>query len=210
MPRPVGTPARERIDPGELEPYDEVLARCEALGAPPGEAGAYYGSLLQSPPLASAISHLGSLVRTGQLRGSYTHAEREFVDMLLSREFDYYAVAPAHIPDALANGVRIEAIESVLLGDESELDESERQLAQYVRLVVNGEVTDESWDAMEQRLGTRGVLEYTVFIVFLQMTLRLMQAIGGTPNPSTDIIRTMLQDFRDGKWQLPAATARIK
>jgi hypothetical protein len=210
VPRPVGQPERSSVDAGELDAYDQVLARCQALGAPPGEAGAYYGSLLQSPPLAQAISQLGSLVRTGQERGSYTHAEREFVDMVLSREFDYYGVVPTHIPDALANGVRIEAIESVLFGDESELDDGERQLAEFVRMVVHGKVTDDAWNGMEQRLGSRGVMEYTLFITFLQMTLRLMQAIGGMPNFPADLIRTMLQDFRDGKWQLPAADARIK
>ena len=113
-----------------------------------------------------------------------------------------------HIPDALAVGVRIEAIEALRSGREEELTDDERELAAYIRDVVKGTVSDESYAAMERRFGTRGAAEYTIFIGFLQMTIRLHQAFG-VPELRDAEMDEMLRAFREGRRELDDYRARI-
>ena len=52
-----------------------------------GLPAAYFGALSQSPPIAAALTNLGTQVRTGGQRGTYTDAERELMDIALAVEF---------------------------------------------------------------------------------------------------------------------------
>jgi alkylhydroperoxidase family enzyme len=148
---------------------------------PPEEffsCGDYYGALLNSPPMCATLAQLGTLVRTaGERSNTYSHADREFVDQVLSAEFNSTVVQEFHLPDAIAAGVRIEAIEALRAGDDDALTPEEQLLARYIRQVVRGDVQDETWNTMLERLGQRGLVEYTVFITFLQLIMRLMQAL---------------------------------
>jgi hypothetical protein len=178
-------PRREDVPPEDWDAYDTVVRRLRAmLGAgegPPEEffsAGEYYGALLNSPPMCATLAQLGTLVRTaGERSNTYSHADREFVDQVLSAELTTTVVQEFHLPDAIAAGVRIEAIEALRAGDDDALTPDELLLAHYIRQVVRGEVQDETWGTMLERLGTRGLVEYTVFITFLQLIMRLMQAL---------------------------------
>jgi hypothetical protein len=216
MTRPPQQPTRDAIPPDERDDYDRVVARHQrARSDRPEElrsesdAGPYFGSLLNSPPLAAALAHLGSLVRMrGENERTYSHADRELVDQVLCADWRTACVQRTHIPDALAVGVRIEAIDALRQGREEELTDDERELVAYIRDVVNGTVTDESYAAMERRFGTRGAAEYTIFIGFLQMTIRLHQAFG-VPEPSDDAIDEMLRGFREGTRALDDYRARI-
>jgi hypothetical protein len=209
-------PPRDAIPPDERDEYDRVVARHQRARADrPHElksetdAGPYFGSLLNSPPLAGALANLGALVRRlGEREGTYSHADRELVDQVLCADWKTGCVQRTHIPDALAVGVRIEAIEALRKGREDELTADERELAGYIRDVVNGTVTDESYAAMERRFGTRGAAEYTIFIGFLQMTIRLHQAFG-VPEMSDEEMDEMLRAFREGTRELDDYRARI-
>lgn len=169
----------------------------------------YHSALLNSPPFGAALNQLGRLARTaGERPDTYTHAQREFVDQVLSADWGTNVVQSLHIPDALAVGVRLEAIEALRSGDETRLTDDERQLAAYIRAVVGGTVTDEMYEAMEERLGRRGAVEYTIFVGFLAMTIRLFQAFG-MPDPSDAEIDAMLAELRAGARELPDPGARF-
>jgi hypothetical protein len=207
-------PARDQISEDEREFYDEVVGRFTRMQPDQADggtsAGPYRGALLNSPPLASVLSRLGNLVRTrGDHPGSYSHADREFVDQVLSADWHTAVVLGLHIPDALATGVRLEAIEALRSGNENELTDDEQLLAAYIRAVVNGTMTDELYSTMEARLGRRGTVEYTIFIAFLQLTMRLHQAFG-TPEPSDDEVEALIREFRDGTRELPDFRQRIR
>ena len=62
-----------------------------------------------------------------------------------------------------------------------ELNEDERLLTSYIRQVVDGQVDDQTYAAMESRLGTRGLFEYAGFILWLQSTVRMEQWAIGSP-----------------------------
>jgi hypothetical protein len=205
-------PDGESIPEDEREDYERSLQRAVNARADRPEEGIppYFGALLNSPPIAAGVMDLGRIVRTrGQHEGTYTHAQREWVDQVLCADWKTNIVQLTHIPDGLAVGVRLEAIEAIRAGREEELTEEERLLTEHVRRVANGTVTDESYAAIERQMGTRGALEYTVFIGFLVMTIRLHQALG-VPDPSDEEIDRMLEDFRTGARALPDPSVRFR
>jgi hypothetical protein len=173
--------------------------------------GGYFGLLLNSPPLAAALTRLSTLVRTaGGHAGTYSHRDREIVDQVLCVDWKTNIPMRTHLPDALAAGVRPELILALRNGTEEELTDNERLLATYVRQVVSGTVTDDMFNAIRDYFGTdRGALEYTLFIGVLQLTIRMMQALGVRDLPDEEF-RRMLNDFLDGTRRLPNHSERIR
>jgi hypothetical protein len=205
MERPPKQPRREDIPPEEQEEYDTVINRMRKLfgvgEGTPGEhfdVGDYFGALLTSPPLCAIAARMGTFVRTaGNRDNSYSHADREFVDQVLSVDWKTNVVQGVHIPDAVGAGVRLEAIEALRYGHEEDLTEDEQLLARYIRQVVTGTVDDATYQAIEGRLGTRGLVEYTAFTLWLQWIMRMMQALA-TGNPSDEEIDKIISDLRAG------------
>jgi hypothetical protein len=198
MRRPPPPPQRSDIPDDELDQFDLVVARQQNLWKnAPRNSDAYFGALLNSPTLGAAFATLGRTMREGQVRGTYSDAERELVDMVLSVDFGYRAILALHIPDAIAVGVRLEAIEALWQGREEDLDSEERFRVGYIRAVADGTVDDERFTALADRMGLRGAVEYSAFIAFLIMTMSLWQALG-VPDPPPAEIDELLNSYRDG------------
>jgi hypothetical protein len=209
MVRPLAPPQRDEVAAADLADYDVVRARQASLWAEaPRNSDVYFGALLNSPTMAATIARLGRFMREGQVRGTYSDGDREWVDMVISIDFDYRAILALHIPDALACGVRLEAIEALWERRERDLTDDETFLAAYIRGVIHGRLTDEQFEAMVARSDRRTATEYTAFICFLMMTFRLWMALG-IPDPTTREIDDILQSYRDGSGPQVAAAARI-
>jgi hypothetical protein len=210
-------PERDEIDPEELEAYDAVAQRFASMRRDrpdevhsASDAGPYFGALLNSPPLARILTQFGTYVRqAGERPGTYSHADREFVDQVFSADWRTGVVQRTHVPDGIAAGVRVEAIEALRSGNEEALTEDETFLASYIRAVANGGMTDDLYERMVTRLGRRGAVEYTIFIAFLQLTMRLHMAFG-TPEMSDDEVESMLTEFKTGERELPDITIRLR
>ncbi len=198
-------------DPEDLEGYDAVVKRRSgmgmvaaedpALGAP--DIGEYFGALLNSPRMCAIAARMGTFVRTaGERPGSYSHADREFVDQVLCADWKTNIVLGLHIPDGVAAGVRLEAIEALRYGHEEDLNDDERLLARYIRQVVSGTVDDETFGAMHERLGAHGIVDYTAFILWLQWIIRMMQVLD-VDNPSDEDIDAIVAGLRDGSVEIP-------
>jgi hypothetical protein len=202
--RPPPRPGRSEVKPEDLEAYDYVLARLDGLTEEYRTAGpgSYHAALLNAPQAAAALNRLGAVARTGSRRGSYTDAERELADVVLSVDFGYNGVLPIHLPDMFAVGVRPDAIDAIRDGREESLEPDERQLVDYIRQVSRGEVTDESFDRMVQRLGLGGAVDYTAFVCFLVCTMRMWSAMG-VRNPSDEEIDALIVDLRSGTAKIP-------
>jgi alkylhydroperoxidase/carboxymuconolactone decarboxylase family protein YurZ len=201
-------PGPESVHPDEREAYERVVERTARVHGNDSIQARYFGALLNAPPLADVLVRFGKLMREGQLRGSYTDAERELVDMVLATDLGYNGILDVHVPDALAVGVRPEAIEAVRKRREEELTDEERQIVDFSREVINGAVTDDSYAALVERLGGRGALEFTVFVGFLLMTVRLWQALG-VPDPTDEEIDELFRRLLDGSMPIPSPDARI-
>jgi alkylhydroperoxidase family enzyme len=204
MTRPPRNVARSEVRPEELEFYDGVITRSRAPGrrfaddASGGKRHDYYSLMLHSPEMAYHLTQMGRLVRAvGLTPGSYSHYDREFVDQVLCPLLGTNLVLTGHIPDALAAGVRIEAIDALQHGRDEDLTDDELLLATFVRQVSTLSMTDEVWRAMEERLGERGVVELMIFTGLLNMILRMQSALG-MPEASDQEIKQMISDFRSG------------
>lgn len=207
MPWPPKQPDRGTVAAEDLEAFDQTVGRALSKGAK--DAG-YYGRLMGSPQLGYLLSEMGRIVRSAGDRGdSFTHRQREFVDQVLSADFRTNIVLKSHINDALSTGVRMAAIEALRYGREEELDEEERLLTDFIRRVVGGTVDRDSYEAVEALMGHRGALDYTVFILFLQLTMRLMSAVG-MPDPPDHEIDQLIKDFKSGSRPIDDYRARIK
>ena len=217
MQRPPRQPRREELDEADREAHDAVIARLSSMSnsneTPANghvDVGQYWGAMLNSPQLCALAAQLGTFVRTAGERGdSYSHAEREFVDQVLCADWKTNTVLPMHIPDGLAAGVRMEAIEALRHGHEDDLNDHERLLARYIRQVVSGTVDDQTWSALEAHFGTRGILDYTAFILWLQWILRMMQALG-VNEPDDAEIDQLISDLKDGTRPIPDFRQRIR
>jgi hypothetical protein len=232
-------PHRSAVRPEEVDAYDRVVARQKAydygafLQLVPAEhrnafadaagladSGAecdpadriqpYMGAMLNSPLFMDLISELGVVARTrGEHPDSYSHADREWVDMVLCEELGAWGVYYGHIWDAVAVGVRPEAIKALRQGRDEDLTREELQLARYIRQVLRGTVTGDSYRAIERRLGRRGAVEYTALITFLIMTIRNMQAFGTQDAIPRDFVDDLIDRVIAGSVELPDAKARI-
>lgn len=202
-------------DPEDQEAYEAVVARRRAMAMVQDEPnsdepvmGEYWGALLNSPTMCAIASQMGRFIRTaGDRPNTYTHWEREFVDQVLSADWKTNVVQLLHVPDAVAAGVRLEAVQAFRSGHEEDLNDEERLLARYIRQVVSGTVDDGTFEAMRQRLGERGVVEYTGFILWLQWIIRMMQALGVNDPPDAEVDE-VIRGLRDGT--VPAADFRIR
>src|SRR6266851_1773351 len=146
MPRPLKTPQRSEAEPDELELYDRVVAKYQPNAGPNDviDIGPWMGTLLHWPAMAWNRAQISSFVRTaGERKNSYSHRDREFVDQVMMPYLNTYIVMRTHIPDALAVGVSIETIEALRHGRDEDLSPEDRELAVYIRDVIDGKVTDE-------------------------------------------------------------------
>jgi hypothetical protein len=211
-------PSRDAFtDQADLDAYDSVTERetgmfkdfrfDPALNAP--DVGPYWGGLLNSPPMAAIAGVMGNFIRTaGERDNTYAHWERELVDQVLCADWKTNIVLKLHIPDAVATGVRLEAIEAIRYGREEELNDDERLLVRYIRAVVSGTVDDELSAKMTERLGPLGVVEYSGFIMWLAWIIRFMQVLQ-VPDPSDEEIDALIVGLKDGSVPVPDYRERI-
>jgi hypothetical protein len=210
MARPPKAPRREDLAEDERDVFDRIVER----SAPDGDSEKLHGwmaALLWWPAYANNRLGLSSLVRTaGERDNTYSHADREFVDMVLAPYLGTTVVDSTHIPDAVAAGVRPEAILALREGRDDDLTDDELLLAEFIRQVVDGKLSEENWQRMEARLGTRGAIEYTIFITILWATMRQMNAFG-CPEPTAEESIAVARQFALGEKSPPADwRARIR
>jgi alkylhydroperoxidase family enzyme len=204
-------------DDEDLAAYDTVIERevglfsqyrhDDALGAP--NVGEYWGALLNSPRMTAIAGQMGNFVRTaGERPDSYKHWERELVDQVLSADWKTNVVQGLHVPDAVSAGVRLEAIEALRYGHEEDLNDDERLLVRYIRAVVSGDVDDDLFATMKARMGPRGLVDYTAFIMWLSWIMRMMQALG-TPAVSDAELDAVIAGLKDGSVPVPDFRERL-
>jgi hypothetical protein len=216
MSRPPAQVRRSDVAPDELELFDRAVNRY-LIGYLPGktpeddvELPTALAAETNSPPFAVAIGAMGTAARTaGERPGGMKHADREWVDQVLSYHWGYLDMLTTHTPDALATGVRLEALEALRDGRYGDLTERERLLTDYVLQVANREVKDETYEAIEADMGPRGAVEFTIFTCYFSFLLHLFWAFAD-PVKSREDIDVILQGFKDGTSELPDWKAHIR
>jgi len=218
-------PAREDVHEDEREAYDRVVNQQKAYNyvpfvstflhpgvreAFPGDKlQPYFAAMLNSPLISAGMSDLGVVYRTrGEWDDGMTHADREWVDMVLCEELGNNWVLYVHAPDAAAVGVRPEAILALVEGRSEDLLPEEREKELFIRAVINGTVDSTQYKSIERLVGVRATVELTCFTGHLIKTIRLMQAFG-IPDVSRQDVIEWVQAIVDGKVALPDHHARV-
>jgi hypothetical protein len=180
------------------------------LAFPGDRVQPYFCALLNSPLIAGGISDLGVVYRTrGEFPDGMSHADREWVDMVMSVELHCNWVLYVHAPDAVAVGVRCEAILAVLRGQEKSLTPEEKLKADFIRAVAQGTMTPSLYTSVEKEVGgKRACVEFASFCGHILMTLRLTQAFG-VPDVTREQLIEFVQAIANGQVELPDPKARV-
>jgi hypothetical protein len=212
-------PDRSAVRPDELKAYDRVVGRQTFYGYSKGtpgydvrpqgqEAGPYFGVLLNAPIVADHLSELGVYYRTrGEVAGSYSHADREWTDIVLGEHLGFNMWG--HILDGVAVGVRPEAVYAVLEHRDADLTHDERMLAQYIRRLADGALEASDWDYVQTKYGTRGAVEFSAWIAHLITTIRLIQAFLSNHSDSNEALAQRLRKYLADGEPLPDPKARV-
>jgi hypothetical protein len=208
MARPARPASRQAIPEPERAYFDALAASVfgkDVTSAawiaqddqPVGEG--YFGVLLHWPKYADNRRELSAIVRSpSDQADSYSYKDREFISIVLHKHLASNCTMSGHLDDAIASGVRLDAIEAIRRGVDDQLTEDEALLAEYIREVADGAVHDDTWDKMERRNGTRALIHYTICITVIVMAMRQMQAFG-LPEWTDAEIDQMLDDYRTGR-----------
>ncbi len=218
-------PDREDVREDEREAYDRVVAQQRAYNyAPfvstflhpkvreafPGDRlQPYFAAMLNSPLISAGMSDLGVVYRTrGEFADGMTHADREWIDMVLCDELECFWVLYVHAPDAASVGVRPEAILALVEGRYDDLTAEEREKELCSRAGISGTMTGDRYTSVERLVGVRAAVELACFTAHLIKTIRLMQAFG-IPDVSRSDVTEWVQAIVDGKVPLPDNHARV-
>ena len=203
---------RDSYPPEERDDWDFMNARINIGFGPTAEMvdGLPYGvphftALTLSPPLAAALSRLGraQMLRQGK-PGTFSQSDHELIDLVLCFDSDYWCFMAGHTPGAVAGGVRIEAIEALRDRREDLLTDDERQVVEFIRAVRDRTMTDESYFAMAERLGSeRGAMELVYFVCSLVFHHLFCWSMG-VPEMERPALDQMLQEFRNGTREIPS------
>jgi len=199
MPRPVPPVTADEFSGEERKLYEQIT-QISMHGIPIEKfrLNAWMGSLLYWPEYTKNRMELSRLLLTIPERpGSYSHADREWADMVLSTHLNTNVVMRTHLADAIGAGVRADAIAAIRSGNEDELTTNEKLLADFCRQIVDGKVTDQSFEAVEEYMGTRATVEYVIFVTCLDATMRQMQAFGSDA-PTDEEVDTWVREYQDG------------
>jgi hypothetical protein len=190
--------------------YNGTTSVSQARNYVDGEpyAKGYWSALTQAPRVFTGLRAAGQSVQRSQGEpGSYRPSDHEWIDLILGFDSGYWGLFAGHTPNAITTGVEIDALLAVADGREEDLEDDDRQVVDFIRRVRDGEMTDEAWAAMIERVGTlRGTIELAYFVCALWSHHTMMRALG-VPGMDEQAWREMLEEFRSGERDVEAATA---
>lgn len=206
-------PAREDVAEEERTAWDDFKARFEKVRMDKYKleyrhriAGGFFG-LWCSPRLAAQMTAAGKPVMLQQGKpGSFTAADHEFIDLVLSFDAGHWGLLANHVPFAVASGIPTSTIRALRDGRESELSAEDQRVVAFIRGVRDGTVDDALWTAMVERLGSeRGVVELAYFTMHLLMHVRMIQLFDEV-QIRPDELEDLLGKLERGEYPLPPIT----
>jgi len=169
-----------------------------------------FGPLLHAPRVALELLDLGGALRSlGEVAGDgkvgLPEDFVEFVAFVVFTQIHAEAVSRGHafayrrpmfnhLPRAVQSGLRPEALQALRSHDDGALLPRERELAEFVRAVLSGNVDDARWAQMQDRLGPRRTIE-TVSYVLLNFFFCRLEAALGLKDASEAELDTRLNEY---------------
>ena len=136
-----------------------------------------FRALMNSPKAAEAVGQLGEYLR---LNTSLDPVVREIAIISVARHTNSDYEWAHHEPIARAVGVRPQVIESIRTGRAPMgLPAKEGIFAQAAKeLVLNGDLTDRTFQAIEHLLGPQAVVEFITLVGYYAMLSLALRALG--------------------------------
>jgi 4-carboxymuconolactone decarboxylase len=158
---------RDGLDRNAQAAFDRIVASRGSFLRP-------FEVLLHAPALADAVGELGHVVRTGS---GLRDADREVITLATGRELGCAFVWDSHLESARAAGVVPATIEALQRGGAG-LGVREATLVAFVHeLCGTSAVSDETFRAAHDLLGTTGVVEMALTIGYYTMLGYTMGAV---------------------------------
>ncbi|MGH7843658.1 MAG: carboxymuconolactone decarboxylase family protein [Candidatus Binatia bacterium] len=141
-----------------------------------------FSVLLHSPTIAERTAHLGAYIR---FESKLDPKVIELAALAAARELGCKHEWAAHIAHAQKAGIGWETIRAIHRGALEDLDAHDMQLVSYARqLLRSHQVSEETFQAMQRRLGVDGLVELTATIGYYAMlacTLNAFDVAHVTP-----------------------------
>jgi len=144
---------RDELDADEQEIYDRIR---RDRNAP--EVGLQFRALLHSPKATGYLTSLGAELR---FQSTMPEELKELAIILVAREWNSAIEWTGHAVLAARAGVSPASIEAIRTGQApAGLTESEQVIARFVQqLLRHKAVSEEVFEAAQQLLGTRGIVD---------------------------------------------------
>jgi 4-carboxymuconolactone decarboxylase len=123
--------------------------------------GLQFRALLNSPEAAGYLTSMGAQLR---FKSAIPENLKELAIIAIAREWNSHIEWTAHAPLAAKAGVSAASIEAVRTGKGlASLSDAEQAVVRFVHeLLRNKSVTDQTFAAVHQLLGTRGAVDLTL------------------------------------------------
>ena len=146
-----------------------------ALTAEDGSLRGPFDLMLRSPAVGTAQQELGAAIR---YRAGFTDRERELAILLVAARWDSAFERHSHEAIARALGFGDDELAAIRAQDVTALADHERTVGSTVIGLLDGDLSDEAWEAASIALGVDGVFELTALVGYystLALQLRVFR-----------------------------------
>lgn len=146
-----------------------------ALTARDGSLRGPFDLMLRSPAVGSAQQELGAAIR---YRTGFPDRTRELAILLVAARWDSAFERESHEAIARALGFDDEELAAIRALDVAGFDGAEGAVARATVALLNGDLSDEGWDAASTAVGIDGVFELTALVGYyatLALQLRVFR-----------------------------------
>ena len=171
---------KDALPPEQHQEYDEIVGVLGRVAGP-------FGLLLYSPGLAEKVCKTGAQIR---LNSQLTMVERELALLTTLREKDAHFEWGSHARTAREAGMSEETIDVIKYDkDPSNLPEDDRDVILFTRqLLRKNKVEDDVFNRLQERHGTRWVLEITATIGQYQYISAVNNAFNQEPREGAEVL----------------------
>jgi hypothetical protein len=175
------------LTPEELTPEQSALHRAIAGGpraqgpqhfrltADDGSLRGPFDLMLRSPAVGTAQQELGAAIR---YRTGFTDRMRELAILLVAARWDSAFERQSHQAIARALGFDEDELAAIRSQDVSPFSGDEHTVGAAVLALLDGDLSDDAWDAASTALGIDGVFELTALVGYyatLALQLRVFR-----------------------------------
>lgn len=158
----------------------EGQASWDKIAAGRGKVFPNYQQMLNSPELAARVCAVGDYILHN---AKIPNDDRQLSVLTIARELNCQYEWSVHEPMAAAAGVRPQAIEAVRHRRYEMLTPREQLFAACSREILQNNVTDATWNALENILGRQALVDFVIHAGFYAMICYCMDAFKIDLNP---------------------------